>query len=257
MTQRLKAYSNLNDILKKKETYTEETRFRQALLCTSDILKDKKFANEAFILEFSKLFAPEAKLEEAVSSFRSQFEAGEKEFLTVLKIVLDAQPLVLKNLIEAKDHAAFVSLLREVFTQARAGHVSSQLPGPEQLPIMLAQGLASLLIQRTEALFTEISDEDIQNWIQAAQEKQKTMQTLSDAYVQDVVQVSQEFQKTSVLSDEELEVDLVTLDLTLQEDFMMMQVSDITQQRKMKFLSQDSYEKAKTVYEDIKRGIES
>ena len=255
MTQRLKAYSNLNDILKKKETYTEETRFRQALLSTSDILKDKKFANEAFILEFSKLFAPEAKLEEAVSSFRSQFEAGEKEFLTVLKIVLDAQPLVLKNLIEAKDHAAFVSLLREVFTQARAGHVSSQLPGPEQLPIMLAQGLASLLIQRTEALFTEISDEDIQNWIQAAQEKQKTMQTLSDAYVQDVVQVSQEFQKTSVLSDEELEVDLVTLDLTLQEDFMMMQVSDITQQRKMKFLSQDSYEKAKTVYEDIKRGM--
>ncbi len=241
----LKGFEEIQKNIKIKKEMSREREGRELLIQTFPEIATF-FADDPWIQKLVVLLAAPESHEQYFQILKEGFQKSEpvdaKETFTSN---VRQYPLPIGHLsLEEK-----TALLKKWYTQARFSVILALMPESNDWTEETKTAIIHLLQKRLSEYEALLPSEPFKMWAEASEQNEAYQEAFRLQYVLTLMDLAKKLQDQMKLSKDELPLDLITLDMALEKDFLMMGIEPATLQRKMMIVQSASIPEAKTLYE--------
>ena len=206
------------------------------------------FADDIWIQGLISIILAPQFHEEYFKIYKEGFQKSEPiDVKETFAMIAKAYPLPIKQL-SLKEKT---ELIRTWYAQARLSVVFGMMPESEEWTKETKTAVIDLLQGRLEDYLKLLPQEPFEKWAKDSQWDEAHQETLRTKYVVELIELSKKLKAQMDLPKEELPIDLITLDLALEKDFLMMGIEPATLQRKMLVVQAPSLKEAQALYQSL------
>ena len=249
----LKGFEEIQKNLELKKTIIQEKLVRELLISQIPDITSF-FADDAWIQKLVSLLTAPEFYEQYFQTLKEGFQKSEPMDVKEVFVKMCRSyslPIAQLSLEEKSD------LLRKWYAHARFSVVLALMPESKDWTEETKTAIIRLLQERLRDYLALLPEEPFQKWAQNSQWDEAHQEVMRTKYVLNLIELSKKLKTQMDQPKEELPLDLVTLDLALEKDFLMMGVEPATLQRKMVVVQAPSVQEAKALYHSLLKELQA